>query len=335
VAADDMILMGHGSGGRMMHSLIREIIAPAFAMEKLADAAVFDLPPRGRTALTTDSYVVSPLFFPGGDIGELAVCGTVNDLAMMGARPLYLTAGFVLEEGLPLDDLRRVVDSMAATARQAGVAIVTGDTKVGERGQCDGIFINTAGVGTVAAAVDLSPRRIKPGDSILVSGPCGSHGVAVMAGRNGISFDPPLESDAACLNGLVELMLERSEGIRVLRDPTRGGLATTLKEIAGEASRRIVLEEGAVPILPAVRGACDLLGLDPLYVANEGILIAVVERERGEAMVEMMRAHPLAPAAAVIGRVSEEDDGKVILTTAAGGTRMLEMLSGEQLPRIC
>ncbi len=326
--------MGHGSGGRMMHRLIREIIAPAFSMGQLADAAIFDLP-RGRTALTTDSYVVSPLFFPGGDIGELAVCGTVNDLAMVGARPLYLTAGFILEEGLPLNDLRRVVDSMAATARRAGVAIVTGDTKVVERGKCDGLFINTAGVGTVDDDVDLSSRRITPGDAVLVSGPCGSHGVAVMAGRNKISFDPPLESDTACLNGLVESMLEGPGGIRVLRDPTRGGLATTLKEIAGEASRRIILEEDAVPILSGVRGACDILGLDPLYVANEGILLAVVAPESAKSMVEVMRSHPLATSAAVIGRVGEEKDGKVILTTAAGGTRMLDMLSGEQLPRIC
>ncbi len=318
----------------MMHRLIREIIAPAFSMGQLADAAVFDLP-RGRTALTTDSYVVSPLFFPGGDIGELAVCGTVNDLAMVGARPLYLTVGFVLEEGLPLEEFRRVVDSMAATARLAGVAIVTGDTKVVERGKCDGLFINTAGVGTVADEVDLSSRRIRPGDTVLVSGPCGSHGVAIMAGRNGISFDPPLESDTACLNGLVEAMLKRSGGVKVLRDPTRGGLATTLREIAGEASRRIVLEEESVPILSSVRGACDILGLDPLYVANEGILIAIVEQEKAEEMVGVMRSHPLGSSTAVIGRVGEEDDGKVILTTAVGGTRMLEMLSGEQLPRIC
>jgi len=326
--------MGHGSGGRMMHRLIREIIAPAFSMGQLADAAVFDLP-RGRTALTTDSYVVSPIFFPGSDIGELAVCGTVNDLAMVGARPLYLTAGFVLEEGLPLEEFRRVIDSMAATARRAGVAIVTGDTKVVERGKCDGLFINTAGVGTIDDNVDLSSRRIRPGDTVLVSGPCGSHGVAVMAGRNKIFFDPPLESDTACLNGLVEAMLRGSGGIKVLRDPTRGGLATTLKEIAGEASRRIVLEEEAVPILASVRGACDILGLDPLYVANEGILLAIVEKEGAEEIVEMMRSHPLGSSTAVIGRVGEEDDGKVILTTAAGGTRMLEMLSGEQLPRIC
>lgn len=335
MAAAERILMGHGSGGRMMHRLIREIIAPAFSTVQLADAAVFDLPSQGRMALTTDSYVVSPLFFPGGDIGELAVCGTVNDLAMMGARPLYLTAGFILEEGLPLVEFRRVVDSMAATARRAGVAIVTGDTKVVERGKCDGLFINTAGVGTVDAALDLSSRRIRPGDAVLVSGPCGSHGVAVMAGRSGISFDPPLESDTACLNGLVESMLKGSGGIKVLRDPTRGGVATTLKEIAGEASRRIVLDEDAVPILSGVRGACDILGLDPLYVANEGILLAVVAQESAKAIVEVMRFHPLATAAAIIGRVGEEEDGKVILTTAAGGTRMLDMLSGEQLPRIC
>ncbi len=332
---EERILMGHGSGGRMMHRLVRDLIAPAFAMESLADAALLTLPEGTRTALTTDSYVVSPIFFPGGDIGELAVCGTVNDLAMVGARPLYLTAGFVLEEGLPLADLKRIVDSMAATAEKAGVRIVAGDTKVVEKGRCDGLYINTAGVGAVGSGVSLSAESILPGDAVLVSGPCGSHGVAIMAERNGLTFSPPLESDTAPLNSLVETMLGTLPGIRVMRDPTRGGLATTVKEIAAEASRRIILREEAVPVLPGVKGACGLLGLDPLYVANEGILVAVVEGGREDVLAEVMKAHPLGSATAVIGTVGEERDGKVLLQTAAGGTRVLDMLTGEQLPRIC
>jgi hydrogenase expression/formation protein HypE len=332
---EERILMGHGSGGRMMHRLIHELIAPAFAMDHLADAAVLDIPKGGKLAFTTDSYVVSPIFFPGGDIGELAVCGTVNDLAVMGARPLWLTAGFIIEEGLSADDLRRVVASMADTASKAGVKIVAGDTKVVERGQGDGIFINTAGVGVIDDGVDLSSGSIRPGDAVIVSGPCGSHGMAVMAERNGLSFDPPLESDTAALNGLIELMLATAPGIRVMRDPTRGGVATTLKEIASEASRRLLLTEAAIPVLPGVRGGCDLLGLDPLYVANEGILLAVVEPSEAEKLLKAMRSHALASEAAVVGTVGHEADGKVLLETAAGGTRILDMLTGEQLPRIC
>lgn len=331
----DKILMGHGSGGRMMHRLVRDLIAPAFGMTTLADAALIDFPAGGRAAVTTDSYVISPIFFPGGDIGELAVCGTVNDLAMMGARPLCLTAGFILEEGLPLEDLKRVVSSMAETARQAGVSIVAGDTKVVDKGKCDGIFINTAGVGVVPEGLDLSPGRIRAGDAVIVSGPCGSHGIAIMAERNGLSFDPPLVSDTAPLNGLVELMLAQAKGIRVLRDPTRGGLATTIKEIAVEGSRRIVLEEESVPVLPGVLGACGLLGLDPLYVANEGVLLGVVDRTEAESLIQAMHSHPLGGSATVVGRVGEEEDGKVLLSTIAGGTRVLDMLTGEQLPRIC
>jgi len=329
------ILMGHGSGGRMMHRLISGLIAPAFSMDRLSDAALLDLPPGSRTALTTDSYVVSPIFFPGGDIGELAVCGTVNDLAMAGARPLYLTAGFILEEGLPLADLERIVRSMAETAREAGVAVVAGDTKVVERGKCDGLYINTAGVGAVEPGLDLAPSKIRPGDAVIVSGLCGTHGMAIMAERNGLSFEPPLESDTAPLNGLTEAMLRASQGIRILRDPTRGGVATTIKEIAVEASRRIVLREEAIPVLPGVKGGCDLLGLDPLYVANEGILLAVVDAGESGPLIETMRSHELGGRSAVIGSVGKEKDGKVILETAAGGTRLLDMLTGEQLPRIC
>ena len=333
--ADDRILMGHGSGGRMMHRLIRELIAPLFSMESLADAAVFDMPDGGRTAFTTDSYVVSPIFFPGGDIGELAVCGTVNDLAMTGARPLYLTASFILEEGLLLGELERIVRSMAETARRAGVRIVAGDTKVVEKGKCDGIFINTAGVGVIAPDIDLAPSRISPGDAVIVSGPCGTHGIAIMAERNGLTFSPPLKSDTAPLNGLVDVMLQAAPGIKVMRDPTRGGLATTMNEIASETSRRILLWEKSVPVLPGVKGACDLLGLDPLYVANEGVVMAVVASDEAKTLLEAMKSHALGKSSALVGQVGEESDGKVVLETIAGGTRIVDMLSGEQLPRIC
>ncbi len=332
---EERILMGHGSGGLMMSRLIRDLIAPAFEMESLADAAVLEFSSSGKMVLTTDSYVISPLFFPGGDIGELAVCGTVNDLSMMGARPLFLTAGFILEEGLLLSDLRKIVFSMAETARRAGVRIVAGDTKVVERGKCDGLFINTAGVGVVPEDISMLPGNIRPGDRIIVSGPIGTHGIAVMAERNGLTFDPPILSDTAPLNGLVADMLDACSGIRVMRDPTRGGLVTTLKEIAGEARCRILLQEDAIPVLAGVRGACELLGLDHLYVANEGVLTAIVEKQGAEGLLEVMRKHPLARNAALIGEVGTEADGRVLLETDAGGTRLLELLVGEHLPRIC
>jgi len=332
---EDKILLAHGSGGRVMHGLIEDLIAPAFDITRLADAAVLEDFPSGRAAFTTDSYVVSPIFFPGGDIGELAVCGTVNDLAMMGAAPLYLSAGFILEEGLPLRDLKRIVFSMADAARKAGVRIMAGDTKVVERGKCDGLFINTAGVGALPAGLDLSPEQVRTGDRVIVSGPIGMHGMAIMAGRHGLSFDPPILSDTAPLNRLVADMLSATSGIRVMRDPTRGGLATTLKEIAEGAPCRILLKEEALPLVPGVRGGCELLGLDPLYVANEGILTAIVEASESERLVDCMRNHPLGQSAAVIGVVMPGEDGKVLLETRAGGTRMLEMLMGDQLPRIC
>jgi hydrogenase expression/formation protein HypE len=318
-----------------MQRLIRDLIAPAFEMESLSDSALVDLNSSGRTALTTDSFVVSPLFFPGGDIGKLAVCGTVNDLSMAGARPLYLTAGFILEEGFPMEDLKKIITSMAETARLADVKVVTGDTKVVERGKCDGIFINTAGVGIVRKDLELSAKMIKPDDAVIASGPLGTHGIAVMAERNNLSFDPPIQSDTAPLNGLVAEMLDVCSGIRVMRDPTRGGLSTALVEIAEEASCRLLLKEASLPILPGVRGACELLGLDPLHVANEGILIAIVNGKDADRLVSVMRNHPLAPDASIIGKVSEEADGKVLLQTLAGGTRVLDMLIGQQLPRIC
>jgi hydrogenase expression/formation protein HypE len=330
----DRILLGHGSGGRMMHELIESNFAPAFSIEELADSAVLDMP-GGRVALTTDSYVVSPLFFPGGDIGELAVFGTVNDLSVVGARPLYLTAGFIIEEGFPFDELKRIVSSMSGAAERAGVKIVTGDTKVVERGKADGIFINTAGAGVVPGGIELSASRIRPGDKIIISGSIGNHGMAVMSERNGLSFDPPVLSDAAPLTGIVELLLERAGEVRVMRDPTRGGLATALKEFAEASGLCMAVSEELVPVAPGVRGACDLLGLDPLYVANEGVLLAVTSADVSEYFIGQMRKSPLGALSTVIGEVEESPKGSVLLKTEIGGRRMLQMLEGEQLPRIC
>jgi hydrogenase expression/formation protein HypE len=310
-------------------------MAPAFAVSGFGDSAVLAAAGPGRLAFTTDGYVVSPIFFPGGNIGELAVNGTVNDLAVSGARPLALSAGFILEEGLPIADLRRIVASMAEAARAAGVPIVAGDTKVVERGTCDGCFITTSGIGLVPEGRDLGPRAIRAGDAVLISGHTGTHGVAVMAERNGLSFEPPIASDTAALNGLVETMFASGAAIRVMRDPTRGGLATSLKEFALESGRRIVVREADIPVLPGVRGACDLLGLDPLYVANEGVLIAVAAAADAERLLGAMRSHPRGRGAALIGAVGAEEDAKVLLQTAAAGSRILDMLAGEQLPRIC
>lgn len=330
----DKILLGHGSGGSMMHELISRYFAPAFDIKTLMDAAV--LPGHsGRIAFSTDSYVVSPLFFPGGNIGDLAVNGTVTDLSMVGARPLYLTAGFIIEEGFSLDDLRLIVSSMAGAAQRAGVKVVAGDTKVVDRGKGDGIFINTSGMGIIPENVELSAFRIRAGDRIIISGQSGSHGIAVMAKRNGLTFEPPVKSDTAALNGLVEVMLEKAEGICVMRDPTRGGLATALKEFALQCGLCMAVEEALIPVAPGVRGACELLGLDPLYVANEGILLAIVHSDVSECLVDVMRKHPLGGNSAVIGEVEKEPAGTVLLRTEAGGKRLLEMLHGEQLTRIC
>ncbi len=331
----ERILLGHGSGGRLMYQLIREYFVPKFEMEALNDSAVLDKIDSGRIAFTTDSYVVSPIFFPGGDIGELAVYGTVNDLAMVGAEPLYITSGLILEEGLPLEDLKKVLASMAAAAEKAGVKIVAGDTKVVNKGKADGIFINTSGIGVIQEGVDISPLRIKPSDKIIVSGPVGNHGIAVMAERNGISFDPPVLSDTAPLNGLVKEMIRQTTKINALRDPTRGGLATTLKEIATDSGLCIMLEEDSIPVPSGVRGACELLGLDPLYVANEGILIAIVDADVADQVIETMRKHEVGAQAQIVGHVQDAPSGMVLLKTSIGGTRIVEMLSGDQLPRIC
>ncbi|MCP5373030.1 MAG: hydrogenase expression/formation protein HypE [Hyphomicrobiales bacterium] len=329
--------MAHGAGGRAMAQLVEELFIAAFDNDLLRqgnDQAAFDVP-AGRMVMSTDSFVVSPLFFPGGDIGSMAVHGTVNDVAMSGARPLYLSAGFVLEEGFPLADLARIIDSMAAAARGAGVAVVTGDTKVVERGKGDGVYINTAGVGLVPEGVDISGAHARPGDAILLSGTLGDHGVAVMSRRENLTFDTDILSDSAALNHLVAAMVAAVPGIRVLRDPTRGGLAATLNEIARQSGVGMVVREAAIPVRPAVRGACELLGLDPVNVANEGKLVAVCDPADADRLLAAMRADPLGRDAAVIGEVRADDLGFVQMETALGGLRIIDWLAGEQLPRIC
>jgi hydrogenase expression/formation protein HypE len=334
----------HGSGGRAMAQLIEQLFAAAFDNPVLAqknDMAIFTLPP-GRVVMATDSHVVSPLFFPGGDIGCLSVHGTVNDVAMSGARPIYLAASFILEEGFPLADLKRIVDSMAAAAREANVAIVTGDTKVVEQGKGDGVFITTTGVGVVDDGLLISGDRARPGDRIIVSGPIGDHGMAIMSLRESLAFETEIVSDTAALHGLVATMLEpvraqtlAGNGIRTLRDPTRGGVATTLNEIAAQSGVGMMLDEAAIPVRPQVNAACEFLGLDPLYVANEGKLLAIVAPEDCDAVLAAMRAHPLGREAAVIGTVTADDHHFVQMTTRFGGRRIVDWLTGDQLPRIC
>ncbi len=335
----DTILLAHGSGGRLTHELIREVFIRHLGNSLLAtqdDAAVWTLSQPGpeRIALTTDSYVVSPIFFPGGDIGKLAVCGTVNDLAMVGATPRYLTAGFILEEGLPRADLERVVASMAAAGSEADVKIVAGDTKVVERGGVDRMFITTAGVGEVPRGVCISGANVKPGDVAILSGSVGVHGMAVMSQREGLEFSFPLHSDCAPLNGLVAGMLNAGGSIHCLRDPTRGGLATTLNEIASQSLVGIEVDEECIPVSEGVRAACELLGLDPLYVANEGKLVAFVAPDAEKPVLEAMRRQRYGQEAAVIGRATSEHPGRVVMQTVFGAHRILDMLSGAQLPRI-
>ncbi len=330
----DRILLGHGSGGKLMHELISRHFSPAFGIEGAGDSAVVNVSSK-RLAYTTDSYVVTPLFFPGGDIGELAVNGTVNDLAVSGAEPLFLTAGFVIEEGFPLSDLKKIIVSMAAAAAKAGVKIVAGDTKVVNKGKADGIFINTSGIGTLSDGRNISASKIKKSDKIIISGEIGSHGVAVISERNGLTFDPPITSDTRPLNGLVSAMYDVGSEIHFMRDPTRGGLATTLKEAALESGLCLRIREQALPVPPGVKGACSLLGLDPLFVANEGILIALVEAAVAEAVVIAMRRHEHGRYATIIGEAVEAPAGMVLLETAIGGSRIMDMLQGEQLPRIC
>jgi hydrogenase expression/formation protein HypE len=335
------VILGHGGGGHLSRELIEGVFLRAFGnpvLDRLGDSSVLDVAgdlAGGRLAFSTDSYVVRPLFFPGGSIGDLAVNGTVNDLAMSGARPLFLSAGFIVEEGCAVAELARIADAMAAAARRAGVTIVTGDTKVVERGHGDGCYVNTAGIGVVPAGTAVGTEVIRPGDAVLVSGTIGDHGMAIMSVREGLEFGAAIESDSAALHGLVAAMLTACPSIRMLRDPTRGGVATSLNEIAGAANLGIEIDEGAIPVQPAVAAACEILGLDPLLVANEGKLLAIVPREAAAAIVAAMRGHEHGTQAAVIGRVVADHSGLVAMRTSLGGTRIIPMPIGEQLPRIC
>jgi hydrogenase expression/formation protein HypE len=334
LARHTSVQLAHGGGGRLTRALVEEIFLPAFGAGDRHDSATVPVG-AGRAAFTTDSYVVRPPFFPGGDIGKLAVCGTVNDLAMAGARPAYLSVGFILEEGFPLESLRRVVDSMRAEASAAGVRVVTGDTKVVDRGKGDGLYINTAGIGIVPDGLALAPARVLPGDAVIVSGDVGRHGVAVLSVREGLAFDGPMESDCAALGGLVEALLASGAEVHCLRDPTRGGLATALNEIALDARVAVDLDEARVPVGETVASACEILGLDPLYVACEGRLVAfVAERDAARALAAM-RAHPLGREATLVGQVGDGPAGVVVARGRLGGARVLDLLSGEQLPRIC
>lgn len=332
------IVMAHGGGGRLSRDLIQDLFVEALGnplLEPLHDGAVLEVP-AGRLAFTTDSFVVDPPFFPGGDIGSLAVHGTVNDLAMCGARPLALSAGFILEEGFETDRLWRIARSMRAAADRADVAVATGDTKVVDRGKGDGVFINTTGVGVVPEGVKISPRRVRAGDAVLVSGPIADHGIAIMSVREGLEFETRVESDSAPLGGLAEALLDGVGGaVHALRDPTRGGVASALNEIVADAGVGIRLEESAIPVREEVRAACEILGFDPLYVANEGKMLAVVDRELADRALELLRAHPDGRGAVRIGTVLEDHPGRVVQRSDLGGLRVVEMLSGEQLPRIC
>ena len=331
------VVLAHGSGGKLSQRLLQSVVLPRFQNELLAplhDGAIFELD-GSRIAFSTDSYVVSPIFFPGGDIGKLAVHGTVNDLAMCGARPHYLSVAFILEEGLPMADFRRIVQSMHVAAIEAGVLLVTGDTKVVDRGKADKLFINTAGVGLVRAGVNIQPSRAQPGDKIIINGPIAVHGIAIMSVREGLEFETKIASDTAPLNGLVESILDECEDIHVLRDPTRGGITSALSEIAQAARVGMLLDEARIPISEEVKGACEILGLDPLYVANEGKLLTILPAANADRVLAAMHAHPLGQAAAIIGEVTADHPGYVLMKTRVGGTRVVDMLSGEQLPRIC
>ena len=332
------VVLGHGGGGKMTHDLIERLFYPALGNPTLLvgdDAAVVSPPGPGKLALSTDSHIVAPLFFPGGDIGRLAVCGTVNDLAMVGARPLWLAAGFVLEEGLELDVLRRVVDSMRAAAEEAGVLIVAGDTKVAERGKADGLFISTSGIGWIPGGREVSGARARPGDVVILSGPLGDHGIAVLAARGGLELQVDVVSDLAPLNRLVERMLDACPGLHAMRDPTRGGLGTALNEIARQSRVCIHLEEGAIPVRREVQAACELLGFDPLYVANEGKLVAMVPPQAAADVVAAMHELDVGKGATIIGEVREAPAGRVLMHTSIGGTRVVDVPAGELLPRIC
>lgn len=331
------VVMGHGSGGKMMADLIQHLFLPLFAdqsLEGLGDAAVLELP-AGRLAFSTDSFVVSPLFFPGGNIGELAVHGTVNDLAMMGAEPLFLSVGFILEEGLAIETLAQVAASLAERARQVGVRVVTGDTKVVEKGHGDGLYINTSGIGRIPAGVNIAPHLAQPGDLIILSGTLGDHGMAILSVRQGLAFETEIVSDSGDLSSLVSAMLGVTTDIHCLRDATRGGLAAALNELATASGCGMRIDETRLPVKPAVHAACEMLGLDPLYVANEGKLVAIVPGEQGASLLSAMRKHPMGAEAAIIGEVVAEHPGMLVMRTAIGASRVIDLPAGELLPRIC
>jgi hydrogenase expression/formation protein HypE len=333
---DDSILLAHGSGGKLSHELVEKKFLPFLAnpaLNKLDDSAVFEA--SGRLAFTTDGYVVNPIFFPGGDIGKLAVCGTVNDLAMSGARPLYLSLSAIIEEGFLLSELEQIVQSIKKAAEEAEVSIIAGDTKVVNRGQADKLFITTSGVGIISPGVDISGANARVGDKVLLSGTIGDHGIAVMSQREGLKFSMTLKSDCAPLNKLVSQMMEVSSTIHCMRDPTRGGLATTLNELARQSKAGIVVEEVKIPVKEEVKAACELLGLDPVYVANEGKLVAIVDPADADKILAQMRKNSYGRDAAIIGEVTNEHQGKVIMKTKLGPSRIVDMLSGELLPRIC
>lgn len=334
---DGKITLGYGSGGELYHRLVEEVFLPAFdnpVLRELADSAICPISSE-KIAMTTDSFVVKPRSFPGGDIGRLAVCGTVNDLAMSGAKPLYLTVGMIIEAGFSLSELTSICQSMAKAADEAGVLIVSGDTKVVDKGACDGIFINTSGVGIFESENTMHPSMVKPGDKIIVSGEIASHGMAVMAARHELSFTPVLESDVAPLNSLAAAALSVPNGVKLMRDPTRGGIASTLNEWSAAFGMQVLIEESEMPLSLEVAAACDLLGIDPFYVANEGKLLAVVSAAKADAVLSAMREHPLGEKAAIIGQVNEGEESGVYALTCIGSKRMISMIDGEQLPRIC
>ncbi|MGA3085306.1 MAG: hydrogenase expression/formation protein HypE [Thermodesulfobacteriota bacterium] len=333
----DKITLDHGSGGRASHELIEKVFVPRFQnpfLNEMNDSAVFELN-GARLAFTTDSYVVDPIFSPGGDIGSLAVCGTVNDLAMRGARPYFLSVGFIIEEGFPIKDLEQIILSMERAAKEAGVQVVTGDTKVVPKGAADKIFINTSGIGLIPEGIHIAGQNARPGDAVIISGTIGDHGMTILSKREGLSFESSLKSDAAPLNRLVQEMLKTGSKIHVLRDPTRGGLATTLNEIAMQSSVGIELLEESIPIRSSVLAASEILGLDPLYIANEGKLVAILPQSQAEVVLAAMKKNPYGQEAALIGEVKAENPGKVVMKTLIGGKRLIDMLTGEQLPRIC
>jgi len=334
---DERVLMAHGSGGLMSQRLIDEVFKQAWnneVLEPMLDGAILDMP-AGKLAMSTDSFVITPLFFPGGDIGKLSICGTVNDLLACGAQPLYLSTAFIIEEGFPLSDLKIIAASMAKTAQEVGIKLVTGDTKVVEKGSADGVFINTTGIGVIPEGIDYRPARIKPDDKVIVTGYVGDHGLAILAQREGLSFSTPTLSDCAPLYQLGEMVSKYGAAIKCMRDPTRGGLATVLNEIASQAQLGIKVKESAIPVSAVVQGACDMLGMDPLYMANEGKMVIFVAAEAAENMLADLRKLPQAENAAIIGRVSSEPAGMVLIETELGAERILGMLEGEHVPRIC